>query len=68
LVGRSAGMAKFREHARYWVGVNVVLALLLVLISSGLRMLHVGPNPEQAAIHQPADTDSAPLPSERGPG
>ncbi len=68
LVGRSAGMAKFREHARYWVGVNVILALFLVLISSGLRMMHVGPNAEPAAIHQPADSDSSPAPSGRGPG
>jgi uncharacterized membrane protein len=56
LVGRSPGMAKFREHARYWAGVNVVLALVLILIASQLRMMHIGPNDAPPAVIQPAET------------
>jgi len=43
LVGRSSAFARFRERAKFWVTVNLALAVLLVAISSELRMLHAGP-------------------------
>ena len=45
LMGRSPGLARFREQAKFWVTVNLVLAIVLVVISGELRLLHGGPPP-----------------------
>ncbi|MGL4461845.1 MAG: hypothetical protein ACRC1K_06790 [Planctomycetia bacterium] len=37
LVGRSKGLQKFRDQAKIWLTVNVVLAVLIVMLSGVLR-------------------------------
>jgi uncharacterized membrane protein len=54
LVGRSPALANFRARARFWVAVNLTLGILLVAMSSEMRMLHIGPPP--AAQQQTAST------------
>ena len=49
LTGRSAGMARFRENAKFWVTVNLALGIVLVAVSSQMRMLHIGPPPAARA-------------------
>ncbi len=44
LSGRSAGLAKFRENAKTWLTVQLVLAVLVVAIAGQMRFMHVGPN------------------------
>jgi len=46
LTGRSAVFAQFREKAKFWVTIFLLLGLLLVAISSQMRMLHIGPTPD----------------------
>ncbi len=43
LSGRSDGTKKFRQNAKLWTGVNLALALVVVALSAGMRMTHVGP-------------------------
>ena len=43
LAGRSAALARFRENTKFWVTLNLVLALVLVGLSAELRLLHGGP-------------------------
>lgn len=61
LTGRSPAMARFRENAKFWVGVNLTLGIAIVAVSSGLRMMHIGPSPApakiEAAASQPNATD-----------
>ncbi len=45
LAGRSAATAKFRENAKTWLTVNLVLGILVICISGVLRMTHNAPNP-----------------------
>jgi hypothetical protein len=45
LAGRSAATARFRQHARYWLTVNVVLGILVICISGVLRTTHNAPDP-----------------------
>jgi hypothetical protein len=40
LAGSSERTARFRERARIWMGVNISLALIVILLSSILRMSH----------------------------
>jgi len=56
LVGRSAAFAKIRENARFWVAVNLLLGIVLVAISSQLRMMHIGPPPNPPAASSTAET------------
>lgn len=44
LAGRSPALEKVRANARFWLTVNLILALLIVGLSGVLRMTHVGPN------------------------
>jgi len=58
LTGRSASMARFRENAKFWVTVNLALGIVLVAISSQMRMMHIGPPPAPptaGATNQPSD-------------
>jgi uncharacterized membrane protein len=43
LAGRTEGTKKFRENAKYWMTVNLVLALIVVALSNVLRNTHTGP-------------------------
>jgi uncharacterized membrane protein len=52
LTGRSPAMARFRENAKFWVTVNLALGILLVGVSSQMRMMHVGPTPPPTPIKQ----------------
>ncbi|HEY2761199.1 MAG TPA: hypothetical protein VGI75_10655, partial [Pirellulales bacterium] len=50
LTGRAEALKSFRQNAKYWMTVNVALALMVVALSGVLRMTHVGPNmPAQSA-------------------
>jgi hypothetical protein len=53
LVGRSANAEKFREKAVFWLNVNLVLALAVVLIGGFLKVQpRVRKSAEQAARSQ----------------
>jgi putative copper export protein len=43
LSGRSAGTQKVRDNARFWLNLNLTLALAVVIISGVMRLTHVGP-------------------------
>jgi hypothetical protein len=43
LTGRSGGTQKIRDNPRFWLNVNLALALAIVLISGVMRLSHVGP-------------------------
>jgi len=45
LAGKAAGLQKIRDNARFWLNVNLVLALVLVLVSGLMRQTHVGLTP-----------------------
>lgn len=44
LSGRGAATEKFRQNAKYWMTVNLILAVAIVCISGYMRMMHTGPN------------------------
>jgi uncharacterized membrane protein len=44
LSGRSAALARFREQAKLWLTVNLLLGILIVCIAGQMRMMHAGPN------------------------
>jgi putative copper export protein len=51
LAGRGEATKKFRQDAKWWMTVNLVLALIVVVLSGVLRFTHVGPTlPKPAAI------------------
>ena len=50
VTGRSEAFARFRENARFWITVNLLLGVLIVCISGQMRMMHIGPNPETPVI------------------
>ena len=43
LTGRSAGTQKIRDNARFWININLAMALAVVIISGVMRLTHVGP-------------------------
>ncbi|MDZ4819088.1 MAG: hypothetical protein SGJ20_08965 [Planctomycetota bacterium] len=43
LSGKSAGTQKFRDQPRFWLNLNLGLALAVVAISGIMRLTHVGP-------------------------
>ncbi len=43
LAGRSAGTEKFRANAKFWLNVNLALALAVVIVSAVMRQTHMGP-------------------------
>jgi uncharacterized membrane protein len=53
LAGRSPALARFRENAKFWVTTNLILAIVLVAISSQLRMMHAGPPVPRATHAEP---------------
>ena len=42
LAGRTEGTKKFRQNAKMWMTVNLILALIVVALSGVLRATHVG--------------------------
>lgn len=42
LAGKAAGLQKIRDNARFWINVNLFLAIVLVLVSGVMRQTHVG--------------------------
>lgn len=54
LVGRAAAFEKVRRNARFWLTLNLTLAILLVCISGVLRMADKKPksaDPGRPAVH-----------------
>jgi uncharacterized membrane protein len=43
LAGRGEATQRFRQNAKWWMTVNVVLALAVVALSGILRLTHTGP-------------------------
>jgi uncharacterized membrane protein len=43
LAGRGEATKKFRQDAKWWMTVNLILALIVVVLSGVLRFTHVGP-------------------------
>jgi uncharacterized membrane protein len=50
VTGRSEVFARFRENAKFWITVNLLLGVLIVCISGQLRMMHIGPNAETPVV------------------
>jgi uncharacterized membrane protein len=44
LAGRSHAFEPLRQNARFWLNVNLILALLVICISGVLRSMHSSPN------------------------
>jgi uncharacterized membrane protein len=44
VTGRADIFARFRQKARFWITLNLVLGILIVCISGYMRMMHIGPN------------------------
>lgn len=57
LVGKSAKFAAIRGNARKWLAINVILAGVIVIISSTLRFLPERPRPAGSVVN--SSTDSA---------
>lgn len=49
LTGRAAALARFRQNAKLWLSVNVVLAVIVVCISGVLRFVPNNPSSAPAA-------------------
>jgi uncharacterized membrane protein len=60
LAGRSAATAKFRENAKTWLTVNMVLGILVICISGVLRMTHNAPNPNLPKLAAAAPAQPTP--------
>ncbi len=50
VTGRSEVFARFREHAKLWITLNLLLGVLIVCISGQMRMMHIGPNVETPLV------------------
>jgi uncharacterized membrane protein len=54
LVGRSQGLQKIRDNWRFWLKINLIVALLAVLLSGYMRFLQPKPTTEKPAAAQQA--------------
>jgi uncharacterized membrane protein len=54
LAGRSPGTQKIRDNAKFWLNVNLAMALAVVAISGIMRLTHVGPSDPSAREPQAA--------------
>jgi putative copper export protein len=43
LAGKSAGTQKVRDNPRFWLNLNLTMALAVIIISGVMRLTHVGP-------------------------
>jgi uncharacterized membrane protein len=57
--GRSESMKQFRQNAKLWLTVNVVLALAVVALAGIMRLTHVGRNLSEGEPSRPANTAAA---------
>ncbi len=55
LAGRGEATKKFRQDAKWWMTINLVLALIIVVLSGVLRFTHVGPTLPKPAATTPAE-------------
>lgn len=55
LAGRGEATKKFRQDAKWWMTVNLILALIVVVLSNVLRFTHVGPTLAKPAATSPAE-------------
>jgi len=56
--GRSESMRQFRQNAKLWLTVNVILALSVVALSGILRLTHVGPTLSDIEPSKPASASA----------
>jgi uncharacterized membrane protein len=64
LSGKAAGLQKIRDNARFWLNVNLVLALALVVVSGVMRQTHAGlPAPAGYKIQAELNTATEPTPA-----
>jgi uncharacterized membrane protein len=54
LAGRSPGTQKIRDNAKFWLNVNLAIALAVIAISGVMRLTHVGPTDPSTAQPQAA--------------
>src|SRR5215467_6504680 len=54
LAGRGEFTKRFRQDAKWWLTVNLILALIIVALSGALRLTHVGPTLAKTAVTSPA--------------
>jgi hypothetical protein len=54
LAGRGEFTKRFRQDAKWWLTVNLILALVVVALSSALRFTHVGPTLPKTVATTPA--------------
>jgi len=54
LAGKSAGTQKIRDNSRFWLNINLTMALVVVIISGLMRLTHVGPT--QPTEQRPVET------------
>ena len=52
LAGRSPGTQKIRDNAKFWLNINLLLALAVIAISGVMRLTHVGPTDPSATEPQ----------------
>jgi uncharacterized membrane protein len=50
VTGRSAAFARFREKAKFWITMNLLLGVIILCISGQMRMMHIGPNVETPVV------------------
>jgi uncharacterized membrane protein len=62
LTGRSQAAQRFQAQARWWMNVNLALALTMVLIGGALKFVHRVPKPSRAGIAAAVASASSPLP------
>ena len=58
-------MKQFRQNAKLWLTVNVILTLIVVALAGIMRLTHVGPTVSDAAANKPAGV-TAPAPDSNG--
>jgi len=67
LAGRGEATKKFRQDARWWMTVNLILALIVVALSGVLRFTHIGPTlPKAVATTTAPETVPAPVTTPTG--
>jgi len=55
LAGRSEAASKFRQKQRYWLNINILLAILLVCIAGAMRLADREPK-EEDSVKGPSAT------------
>jgi len=63
--GTSESMKQFRQNAKLWLSVNVILTFIVVALAGIMRMTHVGPTVSDTEASKPASF-TAPAPDANG--